>query len=366
MSIASEIIDDATPEEVDAIVKDVMGQKELSSDTKAAGAADEQGTSKQTESTETQVGDEQSADESVEDDAAADQTKVGGEGSAKKDEEGSRKQDWLTDDVLAELPRWISEEELSEFSSRDEFDRALALMDRAALRAGREAGKQGGSEESQGAEPTGERKQEHSQDGKFRKRQEEDGKGKDSESKPFEIDLDLSEFDEDLGEKVKDAFTGLRDHYEARLQSLDERFDAIEAEGRTREAAVAATQFDAIVDSLGYAGLFGKAGEESEKELEARRTLFNGVEAYSAGLAKFGREAPVNKAFVGRVVRMEFAEFVSKQDHKNLTKRITRQSNMRMGVGAERPAEQEYKGPLKKHPDVRRAYKELREAEDGD
>ena len=361
----TEITDDTPREDVDAIVKGVMKQKELNGGTEAA---DGQDTSKQTESTQAEVGDEQSAAESVEDDAAADQEEVGGEDSVKKDKEGSQKQEqgWLTDDVRSELPRWISDEDLSEFSSRDEFDRALALMDRAALRAGREAGKQGGSEESQGAEPTGERKQEHSQDGKFRKRQEEDGKGKDSESKPFEIDLDLSEFDEDLGEKVKDAFTGLRDHYEARLQSLDERFDAIEAEGRTREAAVAATQFDAIVDSLGYAGLFGKAGEESEKELEARRTLFNGVEAYSAGLAKFGREAPVNKAFVGRVVRMEFAEFVSKQDHKNLTKRITRQSNMRMGVGAERPAEQEYKGPLKKHPDVRRAYKELREAEDGD
>ena len=356
----AEITDDATREDVDAVVKGIMKER-LGSE-----GADKQDTSKQTESTETQVGDDLPADENVEDDAAAnqatDKAAVGGEDSGEGEAE-SRKQDWLTDDVLTELPRGISEEDLSEFSSRDEFDRALALMDRAALRAGREAGKQDGSEESQGVEPTGERSQERSQDGKLRKHQEEKEKGEDTTSTPYEIDLDLSDFDDELGENIKGTLTGLRDHYEARMQSLDERFAALETEGVARETAATEAHFDSVVDSLGYADLFGETGQESKEELKRRDTLFLEQKAYGFGLEDQGRAAPMDKAFLGRVVRMVFADHVSKRELKNHTRRITKQSNMRMGVGAERPSEQEFSGPLKKHPDVRHAFKRLQEAE---
>ena len=200
----------------------------------------------------------------------------------------------------------------------------------------------------------------------MRKHQEEEKKGEDTASTPFEIDLDLSEFDDGLTEKIKGTLTGLRDHYEARVQSLDERFTALETESVAREAAATGDRFDAIVDSLGYADLFGVTGKESEKELERRRTLFDAEEAYRFGLERQGREAPTDKAVTDGVVHMVFADHVSKRERKNLTRRITKQSNMRTGVGAERPAEQEFTGPLKKHPDVRHAFKALREAEGED
>jgi hypothetical protein len=348
MSAGLELKDDATREDVDAMVKQVMEERAELTGKQADN--DDAGGSKKTD-----VGDD---DDAAGKGAAAGRDTAGGEDSGEEEEDG-QSQDWLTDEVRAELPRWVSDEDLSGFSSRDELDRALVLLDRAALKAGRDAGKT--DDEGQKADDAGQRGKENdqetkgSQDGKVRKQQER-------ETATHEIDLDLSEFDEDLGKKVKGALTGLRDHYESRLKALDERFTAIEAEEQVRSTKAVEAQFDALVDSLGHADLFGTSGEESEKQLEARSKLFDEHHVYLTGLKALGREARMDKASVSRVMRMAFADHISKQEQKNLTKRITKQSNMRMGVGAERPAEQSFKGPLKQHPDVQRAYKQLRES----
>jgi len=332
MSVGLELKDDATREDVDAMVKEFMEEHT--------------DTSKQTD--ETPAGDD---DDSAGDDAAKLPT-ADGEDSAEEHKQGEQAQAWLTDEVRAELPRWIADEDLSEFSGREELDRALSLMDRAALKAGREAGRKDDAE----AAP-----QARGRDDKFVQRQSKEPDA-DGASQPFEIDLDLSDFDEDLGKKVKGALTGLRDHYEGRMKALDERFTTVEVESQARIAEAMETRFDAIVDSLEHADLFGHAGSESEKQLEARRKLFDEHHVYLTGLKALGRDARMDQASISRVLRMAFAEHISKQEQKNLTQRITKQSNLRMGVGAERPAEQPFKGPLKNHPDVQREYKQLQEA----
>ncbi len=347
-----EIKDDATRDDVDAMVKEYMQERADLTGEKAG---------KEDTSKETRVGD----DDSANDDAAAEQKDAGGEDSGDDKDSGSQKKSWLTDDIRAELPRWISDEDLAEFSSRDELDRALGLMDRAALKAGRDAGTKGGEDDQQ-AGAKAQRGQERGQDGKFVKQKKAEDTTGDDASEAFEIDLDLSEFDDGLQDKIKGALTSLRDHYEGRMKALDDRFAAIESDMQAREMAAREAQFDAIVDSIGHADLFGKSGEETDKQLEARRTLFAELEIYLAGLETLGRKGQMDKATVTRVCRMAFADHISKQEQKNLTKRFMKQSNMRMGVGAERPAEQEFKGPLTRHPDVLRAYKELREARGDD
>jgi hypothetical protein len=346
MSIGLELKDDATREDVDAMVKEFMEERRESSKTV------EDDSRKKDTSKQTTAGDDDSAD----DDAAKPST-ADGEGSAEKPEDDKQAQAWLTDEVRAELPRWIADEDLSEFSSREELDRALGLMDRAALKAGREAGRKG--DEDQGADDAGPKTR--GQDDKFVKQQRKEPDA-DHAPAPFEIDLDLSEFDEDLGKKVKGALTGFRDHYEGRMKALDERFTTVETENQARIAEAMEARFDAIVDSLEHADLFGHSGQESEKQLEDRRKLFDEHHVYLTGLKALGRDARMDQASVSRVLRMTFAEHISKQEQKNLTQRITKQSSLRMGVGAERPAEQPFKGPLKNHPDVQREYKQLQEA----
>lgn len=345
MSVGLDLKDDATREDVQSMVKEYMEER-----AEVEGKTEK----KDIESKKTSAGD----DDSAGDDAVAGDEKAGGEGS--EGEEAKQSKDWLTDEVRSELPRWVSDKDLEGFSSRDELDRALGLIDRAALQAGRESGEKGGEGEKTSGD-TGQRGQERGKDGKFRKQQEPEGKADDS-AKPFEIDLDLSDFDDELSEKVKGVLTGLRDHYEGRLTSLDARFAAIEAANQEREAQAVEAQFDAIVDSLGHADLFGQAGQETEKQLGARRTLFDELHVYLTGLKTLGREGRMDKASVARVLHMAFADHISKQELKNRTKSILRQSNMRTNVGAERPAEQPFKGPLKNHPEVRRAYKELQDA----
>jgi hypothetical protein len=350
MAVEVEIKDDATREDVNAMVKEFMEERAELASEKAGEKVGEDDTSKQT-----RAGDDDSAD----DDAAAE---AGSEDSGEDENSGSQKKSWLTDEIRAELPRWISDDDLSEFSSRDELDRALGLMDRAALKAGRDAGTKGG-EEDQDAGSTKQRGQERGQDGKFvKQKKREEAKGDDDSSQSFEIELDLSEYDDGLQDKIKGALTGLRDHYEGRMKALDDRFNAIEEANESRQAAAIEAQFDAIVDSLGHADLFGQSGEETDKQLEARRKLFDEHHVYLTGLKALGREGRMDKASVARVLRMAFADHISKQEQKNLTKRFQKQSNMRMGVGAERPAEQPFAGPLTRHPEIVRLYKELREA----
>ena len=71
----------------------------------------------------------------------------------------------------------------------------------------------------------------------------------------------------------------------------------------------------------------------------------------------------MDKASVARVLRMAFADHVSKQEQKKLTQRITKQSSLRMGIGVERPVNGKFEGPLHRHPDIQRAYKQLQEAQ---
>jgi hypothetical protein len=361
-SVAPEIKDDATREDVDAMVKEFMQEREeLTGEAGAgdddafekdgAGEAGAEDTSKQTPG-----GD----DDSAADDAASGQ-EAGADDAAQDDESGQDEKTWLTDEVRAELPRWVSDEELSEFSSRDELDRAIALMDRRALKAGQEAAERG-DEADQGSDDSAQRGQARGRDGKFIKQQKEEAPGAKDGPKPYEVDLDLSDFDDDLDKKIKGALTGLRDHYEERLKSLDDRFAAMEAESRDREVEAIENRFDAAVDSLNAPELFGVTGKESEEHAGLRRKLFDDAWSLVNGhQSQFGHEITLEEA-TARMYRALFHDHISKQEQKSLTKRYMEQSSMRTGVGAERPAEQEFKGPLKKHPDVQRAYKAVQEA----
>ncbi len=355
MSVGLEITSEATREDIDTMVNGVMqDHKELT----GGGAGDEQDASKNTPPAGNEAGDDEPAVEPGGDDSATDRTKVGGEDSAWSVTKEGQEHAWLTDEVRDEVPRWITDKELSEFSSREELDRAMGLFARAAVNASQEADDKGGKDDALDDGKTARLEPERGPDGKFRIPGTSGSDGEGDVPKPFEINLDLSEFDDGLGEKITDVLTGIRDDYEGRAKSLEERLAAIEGAARTSEQAATSARFDAAVDGLGHAELFGATGKETSEQLKQRRALYEHAEAFS-GSNPSGREMTLEEA-TKLMFRGLFHEHISKQQHKKLTQRVTEASNMRTGVGAERPAEQEFKGPLDKHPDVRRAYKELR------
>jgi hypothetical protein len=238
-----------------------------------------------------------------------------GEDSAKADKSGE--ESWVTEDLKAEAAAYgIKDSELTEFASREEFERALRLFDKSALEAGRKA-----LAESDKT-PT------RNEKGQFEKR-EPAADPKPSEGKKdgaYEVKLDRTKWDDEIVNELE----AIRDHYESRFEAMESQFAAIDARAEEQH-------FDGLVDALGHTDLFGKSGHENTKELQRRRDLHVAVKAQMLGMAQLGRPTELSESLVSRVARMVFGEELGKKDLKNLTRKITKQSNGRQGGGATRP-----------------------------
>jgi hypothetical protein len=246
-------------------------------------------------------------------------------------------QEWLDDDLKAEVAAYgIGESELADFASREELDRALRLFDKSALEAGRKA---------MATDANG---RTHAEDGKFLKKEErEPDKVEPKKEGRHEISLSKDVYDEEIVAE----FTRLRDHYESRLDALESRFHESDAKAQEQ-------QFDGFVDSLGHADLFGKSDQEDPKQLQRRQDLHVAVKAHMLGMAQLGRPTELTESLVNRVARMVFAEDLGKKDIKNLTRKISRQSNARQGGGVTRPQDPR-EDP---RAEAERLYKELERA----
>lgn len=225
--------------------------------------------------------------------------------------------EWVTDDVKAEVATYgISEEDLLEFSSREELDRVLRILDKKAFEAGKNA-----DSGSDGSTTRNEK-------GQFVKKEESEGDDTDdSESESgYEVSLSSELWDEEIiGE-----FKKMKDYYESRLSKIEERFQEVAVQAEEQ-------QFDTFVDSLGHADLFGKTGSETKEELERRRELNTAVKAQILGLQKLGNQAELSKQLVERVANMVFAEELGKKRLKQHTSKLAKQSNLRQGGSPTKP-----------------------------
>lgn len=215
--------------------------------------------------------------------------------------------EWVTDDVKAEVAAYgIDESDLSDFASSEELYRALRLFDKKALDAGRKA-----LSDDKPSKP------EASQD---------DQKPAAKDGDKYEVTLSKDLYDDE----IVDEFSRLRDHYENRLQRLEAN---LVQEAITHDEA----RFDSIVDQLGHADLFGKTGKETEKELERRKELRIAIKAHLIGMQQLGHPVEENDRLYDRVASMVFTEEITKKRLKQHTKRISRQSDMRLGGSPTKP-----------------------------
>lgn len=227
--------------------------------------------------------------------------------------------EWLTDDVKAEAAAYgFDESVVADFASREEFDRALRLFDKAAMEAGRKAMAE---DEAQGAA--------RNEKGQFVKKDEPKADAP-KESAPKDGRYQVSLSPDLYDEEIINEFSKLRDFYEPRLAALEAHFAEVTARAEEQ-------RFDSLVDSLGHADLFGTTGKESEKELERRRDLNVAVKAQMIGLAKLGRPAEMSQQLISRVANMAFAEHLQKKLLKQQTRKISRQSDGRLGGSPTKP-----------------------------
>ena len=222
---------------------------------------------------------------------------------------------WVTDDVKAEVAAYgIGDDELLDFQSREELDRALRLIDKRAMKAGQD-------------EVVKDDSPPRDESGKFAKK--EDAKPEDdSSSSGYNVELSPDLYDDE----IISEFSRMKDYYESRLQAIESRF--VEAAADAEEQS-----FDRIVDSLGHSDLFGKTGKESKDELERRRELNVAVKAQVIGLQKLGHSADLNDRLVARVANMVFADELGKKRLKQQTSKIMKQSNLRQGGTSVRPTQ---------------------------
>ena len=193
-----------------------------------------------------------SIETSAEDNASSEAAEVKDQGE--KSSEKSSNPKWMNDDVKAEVAAYgISESDLSDFASREELDKALRLLDKTALEAGRKA-----TVESESSSTRNDK-------GQFVKKEEAKSESSTEvapKSGRYEIALSSDVYDDE----IVNEFTRMRDHYESRLEQLESHFMQVSANEEERK-------FDSYVDSLGHSDLFGKTGSESEQELTRRRDL---------------------------------------------------------------------------------------------
>jgi hypothetical protein len=247
--------------------------------------------------------------------------------------------DWVDDDVKAEVAAYgIDESDLSDFASREELSRALRLIDKTALEAGRKATVEGESNKTR------------NEKGKFVKKGESDTDESEAE-KPKDGRYQISLSKDIYDDEIVNEFERMRDHYESRLEALESHFMEVSAKEEER-------QFDNFIDSLGHSDLFGKTGSESAKELERRRDLHVAVKAQLLGLERLGRPTKLDDKLVARVADMVFSDELSKKRLKQQTQKISRQSQLRQGGSPTKPT------PLREDPrdEADRLYRELERA----
>jgi hypothetical protein len=232
--------------------------------------------------------------------------------------EESSTPDWVSDELKAEVAAYgIDDSDLQEFSSREELDKFVRLLDKKSLEAGRKAL----AESDQGSA--------RNEKGQFKKQEPEQGEKpapSSNDDDRYEISLSKDLYDDE----IVDEFTRMRDHYESRLSALESRFQMESVKSEEQ-------RFDGFVDSLGHSDLFGKTGDETPEELERRRDLHVAVKAQMIGLERLGRPAEFTDQLVKRVANMVFAEELSKKQLKQQTKKVFKQNQLRQGGSPTKP-----------------------------
>jgi hypothetical protein len=340
-----EVTEELTEEEGEILTKDKQSDfidktlAELHGEEPPAAESEE-------DETKTPVGD----DKDSADDAAT-------EDKSGEDQPNDAEPDWLDDDLKGVVSALgISDQQIAGFQSREELDRALSLLDQAAMNAGKAqaAGDKAVQEETP-TEETGKaesKAQTRAPDGKFVKKTE-------PIQSDYKVQLDPESYD---AEVVKE-FENLRDHYEGRLvavqQEVAQRLSRLEQADQDRAAQAEQQQFDSIVDSIGQSDLFGETGKETKDQLANRRKLFDAHQVYQTGLRALGREGQTDRAFVERAFRMEFADVLNNQQRKRITERVKSQSSRRLGIGSVASRDKPFDGPIEDDPELHRAFKKM-------
>ena len=253
---------------------------------------------------------------------------------------------WTETDDIKELMSSLdySDEDVSEFSGPDEFERHVRLMDREIKRR-----VQPGDEQEDALEADEISRSKNAKKEKANEQYREDGKfAVPSEQLPT---LDPEEFDERLIDVLN-----ARD---AKIKELENRLN-------DSQQGNVLSDFDNLVDNLGHEELFGNSEDLKPAEREQRVRLFEEYKEIYNILEARGKPVKgksVNRGIVLRALNLEFADEIKQKSRRDITKKVKRQQKRITGSN-QRVSNKHYDGPIEGHPELHQAFKDL-EAENG-
>lgn len=348
-------VDEAAIQERDALIDstlaEIQGSGSDSSQGEAGGSGDDKAGDSASSQNETPTGGESAT-------VTPPVTDKAGEASS---QQAPSKDSWIDDDVRGMAATLgIPVEKLSGFSTREEFDRALSLVDAAVMR--RVQSSQAGADQQQ--QLTQQAQQESVQrhvedpnrrpDGTFLPA---DQRGQDS-GQASSVDLGLDpELYEDIFVKDMNRIHG---SLASRIDQLESFIGQLQHAENARFQQSYAERFDSIVDSLGHPELFGESGKETPDQFENRKKLFADTSAYIDGLSRSqGRRIRLEKAIVDRAKHISFADHLSSQARQKILTQLRDQSADRMGGSAQSGQEVPYDGLIENNPDLHATFDRL-------
>mgnify|MGYP001329823755 FL=1 len=235
-----------------------------------------------------------------------------GEGEA----EGAGAAEWLDDDTRDfAATMGLTDDELAEFGSREELDRAMRIIDRKAYEAGK-------------APPPSPTKPIEKQPVQQEKQPVV------VEGDPF-ADLSLYKLGEQFDEDAAKPINRFVDLAATAFRDLQNRLTQFEQRDQQRAADDLRRQAVASLHSLGNTEFFGKPGEKPTKEQVAN--IEKAIDAHfvhARGLLATGRQAAPTPAFLKAAVHLAFGDQLSKQQQRQLTEKLRKQSYKITGGGS--------------------------------
>lgn len=232
-------------------------------------------------------------------------------------DEGDEGADWLDQDTRDFATTiGLTSDELDEFESREELERALRIIDRKAFEAGKASTAAADKPASEptpkpAAKPADASKDDPWADVSRFKLPTGEGEFDEAAARPF------NEFVDVAGETIRalrQELAGIRQHR------------ASEDAQRIRSEAVKS------IHSLGHADLFGKPGEKLTAEQTAN--LEKALDAHfthARGLIASGRNVAPTPAFLKAAVNSAFGDQIQKTEQRRMVDRMRKQSARRTG-----------------------------------
>lgn len=242
---------------------------------------------------------------------AADDAAPAGEGEAEDDDAA----EWLDDDTRNfATTMGLTDDELAEFGSREELDRVMRIIDRKAYEAGK-------TPPPPPIKP-------------IEKQPVQQEKQPVVEGDPF-ADLSRYKLGEQFDEDAANPINRFVELAAASFRDLQTRLTQFEQRDQQRSADDLRRQAVASLHSLGNTEFFGKPGEKPTKEQVAN--IEKAIDAHfvhARGLLATGRQAAPTPAFLRAAVHLAFGDQLSKQQQRQLTEKLRKQSHKITGGGS--------------------------------